>query len=124
MSESIEFSYRLLYDAIDELLDQGEDPDILFDTLVCFFAEEAEKHQKRSRQFKTLLDHSRSESPSETIPEATTPPETSSPYYGRPKRPEWDEIFGDVTELSRDYLSSNANKFVDELRKRGYGKED
>jgi hypothetical protein len=114
----------LLYDAIDELLDQGEDPDILFDTLVCFFAEEAEKHQKRSRQFKTLLDHSRSESPSETIPEATTPPENSSPYYGRPKRPEWDEIFGDVTELSRDYLSSNANKFVDELRKRGYGKED
>ena len=122
--EIIEHNYRAIYEAIDELLESGEDADVLFDTLVCYFAEEAERHQKRSRQFKTLLDHSRSESPSETIPEATTLPDSSSPYYGRPKAPQWDEIFGDVTELSKDYLSSNANKFIDDLRKKGYGGGD
>ena len=52
--EEIEYNYRLLYEAIDELLDASEDADTLFDTLVCYFAEEAERHQKRARQFKSL----------------------------------------------------------------------
>ena len=123
MSDEIEYNYRILYEAIDELLDAGEDADVLFDTLVCYFAEEAERHQKRARQFKSLLDHTRSNDPSESVPEATTPPETGSPYYKRPDRPSWD-VFGDISDLSKDYLSSNANKFIDELRKRGYSEED
>lgn len=123
MSEEIEYNYRMLYEAIDELLDAGEDADALFDTLVCYFAEEAERHQKRARQFKSLLDHTRSNDPSESVPEATTPPETDNPYYRRPERPSWD-VFGDISDLSKDYLSSNANKFIDELRKRGYGEGD
>jgi hypothetical protein len=123
MSDEIEYNYRMLYEAIDELLDAGEDADVLFDTLVCYFAEEAERHQKRARQFKSLLDHTRSNDPSESVPEATTPPETGSAYYQRPERPSWD-VFGDISELSKDYLSSNANKFIDELRKRGYSEGD
>ena len=123
MSDEIEYNYRMLYEAIDELLDAGEDADVLFDTLVCYFAEEAERHQKRARQFKSLLDHTRSNDPSESVPEATTPPETDNPYYKRPERPSWD-VFGDISDLSKDYLSSNANKFIDELRKRGYSEED
>ena len=123
MNNEIEYNYRMLYKAIDSLLDEGEDPDVLFDTLVCYFAEESERHQKRARQFKSLLDHTRSNDPSETIPEATTPPETDNPYYKRPERPSWD-VFGDISELSKDYLSSNANKFIDELRKRGYSEGD
>ena len=123
MSDEIEYNYRMLYKAIDSLLDEGEDPDVLFDTLVCYFAEESERHQKRARQFKSLLDHTRSNDPSESVPEATTPPETYSPYYKRPERPSWD-VFGDISDLSKDYLSSNANKFIDELRKRGYSEGD
>lgn len=125
MNSDEEYNYKMLFQAIDRCVNYGMDPDELFDTMVNYFAEKAEEHQYRARQFKKLLDASRPEAPpQDTIPEATTPP--NNPYYrgGKPDSQDWDAIFGDVGELTKDYLSSNANKFIDNLRKKDYPSED
>ena len=126
MNSDEQYNYQMLFQAIDRCVGYGMDPDEIFDSMVCYFAEKAEEHQERARTFKKLLDASRpGEPPQDTIPEETTPPD-NNPYYKSnvPIGHDWDAIFGDVGDLTKDYLSSNADKFIENLRKRNYPNED
>ena len=125
MNSDEEYNYQMLFQAIDRCVNYGMDPDELFDTMVNYFAEKAEEHQNRARQFKKLLDASRPEAPpQDTIPEDTTPPNNNPYYKSTPTSHDWDRVFGDVGDLTKDYLSSNADKFIENLRKRDYPNED
>jgi len=125
MNSDEEYNYQMLFKAIDRCVGYGMDPDELFDTMVNYFAEKAEEHQDRARSFKKLLDNTRSEAPpQDTIPEETTPPSNNPYYRSGPPRHDWDAVFGDVADFSRDYLSSNADKFIENLRKKDYPNED
>ena len=78
--------YQNLYFALDQLIESGEDADVVFDAIVDHLAYRAEEAQRKADGFRGLLNLTRNENPVETIPDNV------------PQRPDWEEIYGGIVK--------------------------
>ena len=93
-------AYDMLYDSINLLMEEGENPSVVFEQLVDYLAHEVEEHQRLALGYKTLLDLVRNNNPVETIPD-------KQPLDSRP---DWNNIFGSLNDINRQFLLENEDK--------------
>ena len=96
--------YQNLYFALDQLIESGEDADVVFDAIVDHLAYRAEEAQRKADGFRGLLNLTRNENPVETIPDEV------------PQRPNWEEIYGGMNEINREFMSRSPDDFLDFIR--------
>lgn len=96
--------YQNLYFALDQLIESGEDADAVFDAIVDHLAYRAEEAQRKAEGFRGLLNLTRNENPVETIPDEV------------PQRPNWEEIYGGMNEINREFMSRSPDEFLDFIR--------
>ena len=96
--------YQNLYFALDQLIDSGEDADVVFDAIVDHLAYRAEEAQRKADGFRGLLNLTRNENPVETIPDNV------------PQRPDWEEIYGGMSEINKEFMSRSPDDFLDFIR--------
>lgn len=126
MIHDVERLYDTIFDAINDLVSVGEDPDRLFDGIVDHFAFMAEDGAMRQRAYSALLNRFRDNDPILTIPEApvaaTETPEKESEAI------EWDvdevpldpkdkiDFFGNMNDINRAIVSEDADQFMNFLQ--------
>jgi len=126
MIHDVEQLYDTIYDAINDLVTVGEDPDRLFDCIVDHFAFMAEDGARRQKAYGALLNRFRDNDPILTIPEApvdvTETPEKESEAI------EWDvddvpldpkdkiDFFGNMNDINRAIVSEDADRFMSFLQ--------
>ena len=96
--------YQNLYFALDQLIESGEDADVVFDAIIDHLAYRAEEAQRKAEGFRGLLNLTRNENPAETIPDEV------------PQRPNWEEIYGGMNEINREFMSRSPDEFLDFIR--------
>ena len=96
--------YQNLYFALDQLIESGEDADVVFDAIVDHLAYRAEEAQRKADGFRGLLNLTRNENPVETIPDEV------------PQRPNWEEIYGGMNEINKEFMSRSPDDFLDFIR--------
>ena len=96
--------YQNLYFALDQLIESGEDADVVFDAIIDHLAYRAEEAQRKAEGFRGLLNLTRNENPVETIPD------------GVPSRPDWEEIYGGMNEINKEFMSRSPDEFLDFIR--------
>ena len=96
--------YQNLYFALDQLIESGEDADVVFDAIVDHLAYRAEEAQRKADGFRGLLNLTRNENPVETIPDNV------------PQRPDWEEIYGGMSEINKEFMSRSPDDFLDFIR--------
>ena len=101
MTEHTEKLYDLLFDAITELVDAGEDPDRLFDCVVDHFAFMAEDAARRQKTYGALLNKFRSNDPIVSLPEADNVDLTAPPTF--------EDLYGGVTDMKKNFMSENQD---------------
>ena len=96
--------YQNLYFALDQLIESGEDADVVFDAIIDHLAYRAEEAQRKAEGFRGLLNLTRNENPVETIPDEV------------PQRPNWEEIYGGMNEINREFMSRSPDDFLEFIR--------
>ena len=96
--------YQNLYFALDQLIESGEDADVVFDAIIDHLAYRAEQAQRKADGFRGLLNLTRNENPVETIPDNV------------PQRPDWEEIYGGMNEINREFMSRSPDDFLEFIR--------
>ena len=96
--------YQNLYFALDQLIESGEDADVVFDAIIDHLAYRAEEAQRKADGFRGLLNLTRNENPVETIPDEV------------PQRPNWEEIYGGMNEINKEFMSRSPDDFLDFIR--------
>ena len=96
--------YQNLYFALDQLIESGEDADAVFDCIIDHLAYRAEEAQRKADGFRGLLNLTRNENPVETIPDEV------------PQRPNWEEIYGGMNEINKEFMSRSPDDFLDFIR--------
>ena len=96
--------YQNLYFALDQLIESGEDADVVFDAIIDHLAYRAEEAQRKAEGFRGLLNLTRNENPVETIPDNV------------PQRPDWEEIYGGMNEINREFMSRSPDDFLEFIR--------
>jgi len=96
--------YQNLYFALDQLIESGEDADVVFDAIIDHLAYRAEEAQRKAEGFRGLLNLTRNENPVETIPDNV------------PQRPDWEEIYGGMSEINKEFMSRSPDDFLDFIR--------
>ena len=96
--------YQNLYFALDKLIESGEDADVVFDAIIDHLAYRAEEAQRKAEGFRGLLNLTRNENPVETIPDNV------------PQRPDWEEIYGGMNEINREFMSRSPDDFLEFIR--------
>ena len=96
--------YQNLYFSLDQLIESGEDADVVFDAIVDHLAYRCEEAQRKADGFRGLLNLTRNENPVETIPDNV------------PQRPDWEEIYGGMNEINKEFMSRSPDDFLDFIR--------
>ena len=96
--------YQNLYFSLDQLIESGEDADVVFDAIIDHLAYRAEEAQRKAEGFRGLLNLTRNENPVETIPDNV------------PQRPDWEEIYGGMSEINKEFMSRSPDDFLDFIR--------
>ena len=96
--------YQNLYFAIDQLIESGEDADVMFDNIIDHLAYRAENYQSKANSFTTLLNLTRNNDPKDTIPQG----------------PDWQEVYGNMNDISKEFMSGSADEFMDFIRDMGF----
>ena len=130
MIHDVEKLYDTIFDAINDLVTVGEDPDQLFDCIIDHFAFMAEDGARRQKAYGALLNKFRDNDPILTIPEE--PAEVTEPVEATEKVSEaieWDvdevpldpkdkiDFFGNMNDINRSIMSENADEFLNFLKK-------
>ena len=92
--------YQNLYFAIDQLIEGGEDADVIFDNIIDHLAYRAEDYQSKANSFKSLLDLTRNNDPVSSLPE----------------RPDWEEIYGGMSDINKTLMSGSPDDFLSFIR--------
>ena len=104
-------AYDMLYDSINLLMEEGENPSVVFEQLVDYLAHEVEEHQRLALGYKTLLDLVRNNNPVETVPDKQQ----------LDSRPDWNNIFGSLNDINKQFLSENQDKLGENPYDKGWG---
>ena len=96
--------YQNLYFSLDQLIESGEDADVVFDAIVDHLAYRAEEAQRKADGFRGLLNLTRNENPVETIPD------------NLPQRPDWEEIYGGMSDINKEFMSRSPDDFLEFIR--------
>ena len=96
--------YQNLYFSLDQLIESGEDADVVFDAIVDHLAYRAEEAQRKADGFRGLLNLTRNENPVETIPDSL------------PQRPDWEEIYGGMSDINKEFMSRSPDDFLEFIR--------
>ena len=96
--------YQNLYFSLDQLIESGEDADVVFDAIVDHLAYRAEQAQRKADGFRGLLNLTRNENPVETIPDSL------------PQRPDWEEIYGGMSDINKEFMSRSPDDFLEFIR--------
>ena len=111
MIESVEYLYDRIFDSITELVDAGEDPNRLYDCIIDHFAFMAEDSARRQKAYSALLNKFRENDPILTVPE-----EQEDPGVDLTSPPTFEEIYGGMNEINRNFMSENQDILEEFMR--------
>lgn len=99
MEDRKEQLFDMLFDVLAELTEH-ESPEIIFDRIVDNFAATVEYHTGQAESFKVMLDTFRHDNPADTIP----------------SKPDWEQIYGGMDEIQREFMSADADRFMKHIK--------
>lgn len=129
MIHDVEKLYDSIFDAINDLVTVGEDPDQLFDCIIDHFAFMAEDGARRQKAYGALLNRFRDNDPIMTIPDEPTEPTEPVVEEKVSEAIAWDvedvpldptekiDFFGNMNDINKSIMSEDADRFIDFLRK-------
>ena len=108
--------YQNLYFALDQLIESGEDADVVFDAIIDHLAYRAEEAQRKAEGFRGLLNLTRNENPVETIPDALYDEDALGAVHEAPAKPNWEDIYGGMSDINKQFMSRSPDDFLDFIR--------
>jgi len=99
--------YQNLYFAIDKLIENGEDADVIFDNIIDHLAYRAEDYQSKANSFSSLLNLTRNDDPVGSVPH----------------EPSWKSVFDDMDDINKAYMSESADKFMNFVKNLDFGND-